>query len=55
MADAGWIWPLYHGNEAETDLMPVGGVDWTLVLRRFTRYEQICTRATPADAIKYRL
>lgn len=24
LADAGWILPLYHGNEAETDLKPVG-------------------------------
>ncbi|MBY0321641.1 MAG: hypothetical protein K2X72_23160 [Reyranella sp.] len=27
MADAGWISPLYHGNEAETDLKPVGDVE----------------------------
>jgi hypothetical protein len=27
MADTGCISPLYHGNEAETDLMPVGDVE----------------------------
>ena len=31
-ADTGWISPLYHGNEAETDLKPVGDVDEMLIL-----------------------
>ena len=27
MADAGGVAPLYHGNEAETDLKPVGDIE----------------------------
>jgi hypothetical protein len=33
MAYAGCILPLYHGNEAETDLKPVGDVDERLFFR----------------------
>lgn len=31
-ADTGWISPLYHGNEAETDLKPVGDINEMLIL-----------------------
>jgi hypothetical protein len=31
MADADCILPVYHGNEAETDLKPVGDADETLI------------------------
>jgi len=35
LADAGWISPLYHGNEAETDLKPVGDIAERPISRRF--------------------
>jgi hypothetical protein len=51
MADAGFC-PVYHGNEAETDLMAVGDVDWMPVFSRLTHHGQICIRVKPADARK---
>jgi len=35
MAYAGCILPVYHGNEAETDLKSVGDIDETLILGGF--------------------
>jgi hypothetical protein len=35
MADADCILPVYHGNEAETDLKPVGDADETLIFPPF--------------------
>jgi hypothetical protein len=32
IAHAGWILPVYHENEAETDLKPVGDTDGMLIL-----------------------
>jgi len=50
MADAGWILPVYHGNEAETDLKPVGDVDVMPILRGLYSIQANCTRANAANA-----
>jgi hypothetical protein len=49
-ADTGWISPLYHGNEAETDLKLVGGINGMMILAGIYLPSGNCTRANPADA-----
>jgi hypothetical protein len=57
MAYAGCILPLYHGNEAETDLKPVGDIDERPILSGFyllpaNLHSRECCRCN-YDRLKY--